>query len=276
MDDKQNLKEPLKSKNPFDLPEDDEEDIEDNEYNQNTHINMNAKVNSNAPIIYVTPKNDLLTNKTKQIQFLRNFLTIYIVQIIIIGLALTGTLNQSAADFIYDNMWFCWVGIAVYFFLLIPVILGFTKNTISAIIILIGIDLSILMMVSQLTVRVGNPIGYICFVSVDCSLGILYLYAWLIDQNYNYFHVFCFSSLSSTIYLLVTFVVLDDHLWIILSYIAYNLINNLIITYACHIHLTDWMKGGDYHEDEFLHPGIRLHYDYIMLCLKKISDHSSS
>ena len=182
------LKEPLtakKPKNPFDLPsDDDEEEIIEDKHN---NINMNAKVGKDT-IVYVQPQNELLTNKTLKIKFLRNFLTVYISQIILIGLILCVTLNESAAEFIYNNTWLEWIGISIYIVLIIPVLLGLTRVTIPSLCLMIAIDISLTLILAQITVQLGNNannIGYICFISFECNLVALYLYVWLIKDYYN-------------------------------------------------------------------------------------------
>jgi len=272
MDDKPNLKEPLKSKNPFELPgDDDEEEVVEDSEKQVLNINMNKKVENNK-ISYVSAPNELLSNKPKQIRFLRSFLTIFISQIICVSLVLALTLMKFNSTFILNNEWFSWVGLGFYILLFIPVLLGLTKLTKPAIVLIIGIDVTLIMMISQITALIGNPIGYITFVSIDCMLVSIYFYSWIISESFNYLISFLISFVCYTLYLGVSYYIIEEKYYVFLSYYIANIILSFVISYASHLHISDWMIGGDYKEDDFLHPGVRLHYDYIMIVLKKISD----
>ncbi len=268
VDEKPNLKEPRKGSNPFEIPS-----VSSGEEANAIDINLNKKVGTEGhDTIYVQPPNELQTDKKKKIKFLRHFLTIYISQIIFLGLVLALTLIDSAASFIIDHCWVCWIGVGLYFFFFIPVLLGLTKIKRTAIILIIGIVLSYIMIVSQITVQIGNPIGYICFVSVDTMLISLYIYSWITKDGFHYILAACFSLVFPTLYLGVSFLFLFEKLWVFFAYFLYNVVYCLILTYACHLHLTEWLIGGDYTEDDFLQPGIRLNYDFIMICIKFIFD----
>jgi hypothetical protein len=221
------------------------------------------------------PVNEMLTNKSMQIKFLRNFLEVYISQIIFIGFILALTLMDNVANFILYHVWICWIGVCFYLLLFVPVIFGFTRFYRNALQLIVGINISLIMIVTQITVSLENPIGYICFLSVVVMLCSLYAYTWIITENYNFIIAYCVSSLAQTVYLGILYYVFFDDLEVFICYFFYNLGNGLVITYACHLHLTDWMQGGEYNENDFLHPGIRLHYDYIMIVLKKINDYKT-
>ena len=218
----------------------------------------------------INKQKEFQSNKLLQLVFLRKFLSIYFAQILFVGLFLIITLYQPFKVWLLNNSWFCYVGFGLFFLLIIPMFFGVSRMSWPSGIVMSIVIISLFMIFSYICVKIGNPFGIISYFALVSAVLMLLVYSLAIQEEFNFIIAFIVSMIIPVVLLAGWSIYSNTHHILAASIILGIAFYMLVINYSAYLHISEWLEGGSYKEDEIVHPALRLHYDFFMLFLKMI------